>query len=63
VILFWWQRDLIRSLYWRWRGTVTPCGISHLDACNPCLPDGDDRGLYCLTCGLRQRLELTGAAV
>jgi hypothetical protein len=45
-------------LYWQWRGTVAPCGISHADAYNPCLPEEDERGLWCVTCGLRQRLAL-----
>lgn len=45
--------------YWRWHGTVAPCGISHADPYNPCLPEEDEgRPLLCLTCGLRQRLAL-----
>ena len=52
------QLARIRRHYRQWLGTVTPCGISHAEVFNPCLPEEDKRGLWCLTCGLRQRLEL-----
>jgi hypothetical protein len=50
----------IRLHYRRWRTTLPPCGISDLDVFNPCLPeDWEGNGkLRCVTCGLRQRLEL-----
>ena len=45
-----------------WLSTVPPCGISHVEIFNPCLPeDVGDGPLLCLTCGLRQRLELAGS--
>ncbi len=50
----------IEMRYRRWHGTLPPCGISHLHPYNPCLAedwDGDGK-LRCLTCGLKQRLEL-----
>lgn len=47
-------RDRIRQ----WQGTPAPCGISYADIYSPCLPERDQRGLWCATCGLRQRLAL-----
>lgn len=55
------QMERIRRDYRRWRGTVTPCGISHVEIYNPCLPEEFEQRLECLTCGLRQRLELEAA--
>jgi hypothetical protein len=53
----------IRLYQLRWHGTLAPCGISHIDVFNPCLPepwdiDKKNDKLWCLTCGLQQRLEL-----
>jgi hypothetical protein len=48
-------RDIVR----RWLGAPAPCGISHEDPYNPCLPEEDHRGLWCATCGLRQRPAIT----
>lgn len=56
--------DLRRQWLRRWHGTVAPCGISHVDIYNPCLPEdvpGEPGRLWCLTCGLRQRLALESA--
>lgn len=53
------QQARAHRLYGRWLGTVPPCGISHIDIYNPCLPEEDQHGLWCATCGLRQRLEIT----
>ena len=50
--------DELRYRYRRRLSAAPPCGISHADICNPCLPEQDDRGLWCATCGLRQRLEI-----
>jgi hypothetical protein len=55
------QLERARRLFRQWHGTVTPCGISHADVYNPCLPEEFDGRLVCVTCGLRQRLAL-GAA-
>lgn len=52
------QLERNRRLLQRWHGTVTPCGISHVDVFNPCGPEEDQRGLWCVTCGQRQRLEI-----
>jgi hypothetical protein len=52
-----------RRIYWQWWGTVTPCGISHVEIYNPCLPEEIDGKLTCLTCGLKQRLELTSGTL
>jgi|HubBroStandDraft_2_1064218.scaffolds.fasta_scaffold2170983_2 hypothetical protein len=51
--------ERVRRLFRQWHGTVAPCGISHVEIYNPCLAEEDERGLRCVTCGLRQRLELT----
>lgn len=51
-------REMILRWYRQWHGTVPPCGISHVDIYNPCLPEEENGRLRCLTCGLRQRLEL-----
>lgn len=55
------QLEEVRRLFWQWRQFVAPCQISHVDVYNPCLPNRDDRGLWCVTCGLRQRLALEAA--
>ena len=44
--------------YRRWHGTLPPCGISHLHPCNPCLAEDWDGKLRCLTCGMKQVLEI-----
>jgi hypothetical protein len=41
-----------------WLATPAPCGISHEDIYNPCLPEPDDGRLWCVTCGFWQRLQL-----
>jgi hypothetical protein len=53
--------ERFRRNYRRWLGTVAPCEISHVDAYNPCLPEEFEGRLLCVTCGLRQRLELEAA--
>jgi hypothetical protein len=55
------QRERIRRAYARWRETTAPCGIPHEHPYNPCLPEEAEGRLECLTCGLRQRLELEAA--
>lgn len=52
------QLERARQTLRRWLGTAAPCGISHEHPYNPCLPEEFDGRLACLTCGLRQRLEL-----
>ena len=52
------QMEECRRTYWQWRTVPPPCGINHVDIWNPCLPERDERGLWCATCGLRQRLAL-----
>ena len=52
------QMDELRHRCRRWESTTPPCGISPYDVYSPCLPDQDERGLRCATCGLRQRLEI-----
>jgi hypothetical protein len=44
---------------WRWLTTLAPCRIPHEDLYNPCLPENSGGWLSCVTCGLRQRPELT----
>jgi hypothetical protein len=54
------QVTMIETRYRRWHGTQAPCGISHLDPHNPCAAEdweGDGK-FRCLTCGLKQRLEI-----
>ena len=48
-----------RILYRKWTSTLAPCHISHADIYNPCLPEEIDGKLTCVTCGLRQVLELS----
>lgn len=55
------QTERIRQAWARWRGALAPCGIPHEHPFNPCLPGEFDGRLTCLTCGLRQRLELEAA--
>lgn len=58
------QLQRIRQMFWLWRQAVAPCGISFADVYNPCLPEDvpEEPGkLWCVTCGLRQRLELEAA--
>lgn len=57
------QMDAARHRIRQWESTVPPCGISTADICNPCLPERDERGLWCATCGLRQRLEIEARQV
>lgn len=52
------QMAISRRLFRQWYQFVAPCGISYADIFNPCQPEEDDRGLWCVTCGLRQRLAL-----
>ena len=42
----------------QWLSGPPPCGISHADIYNPCMPERDERGLRCVMCGLRQRLAI-----
>ena len=54
----------VRQLFWEWRQNPPPCGISVVDVYNPCLPEdvpGEPGKLWCLTCGMRQRLALEAA--
>lgn len=55
------QMERVRRLLRQWEGTVTPCGVSHADVYNPCLPEEFEGRLMCVTCGLRQRLALEAA--
>jgi hypothetical protein len=58
------QMEEVRRAYRRWLQFTAPCGISHIDAYNPCLPaavPGEPGKLWCLTCGFRQRLALEAA--
>jgi hypothetical protein len=52
------RHEHMRVLYRQWQTTLAPCHISHVDIYNPCLPEDFDGHLTCLTCGLRQVLEL-----
>lgn len=52
----------IRQDYARWRTTPAPCGISHEDPFNPCLPQEEEGRMSCLTCGERQQLQLAPTA-
>jgi hypothetical protein len=54
------QLTQIRLHYRRWGTTIPPCGISHVDMYNPCLPEDTEKNgrLRCITCGMRQRLEI-----
>lgn len=52
------QKEDIRHRMRQWESTSPPCGISYADIYSPCLPEQDERGLWCATCGLRQRLEI-----
>lgn len=54
------QMEAARHRIRQWESTVPPCGISVADIYCPCLPERDERGLWCATCGLRQRLEIAG---
>ena len=54
------QMEDCRRTYRQWLTTPPPCGINHVDIYNPCLPERDQRGLWCVMCGLRQRLALGG---
>jgi len=58
------QLERIRRHSRQWEGTPAPCGIPYTDPYSPCLPEEvppeDGRGLWCVTCGLRQRLAITG---
>lgn len=54
----------IYELNRRWEQYSPPCGIPYCDIWNPCLPEEssweEDKGwLFCCTCGLKQRPELT----
>jgi hypothetical protein len=45
------QMEALRAVYQRWRQFPAPCGISHDDPYNPCLPEEVEPGrLACLTC-------------
>jgi len=48
-----------RDFQRRWTAAPAPCGISHEDLYNPCLPEDDDGWLRCMTCGLSQRPAIT----
>lgn len=42
----------------QWQSGPAPCGISHVDIWNPCLPEYDECGwLFCCTCGLTRNEE------
>lgn len=58
------QMEHIRCVFRQWGQFVAPCGISYIDVYNPCLPEdvpGEPGRLWCVTCGLRQRLALEAA--
>jgi len=53
------QLEQMRRDQREWQSVPPPCGIPHIDIWNPCLPERDERGLWCATCMLRQRLAIT----
>lgn len=53
----------IRRCYRRWEGTLPPCEIPYFHPYNPCLPEEFAGRLECVTCGLKQRLELTSGTL
>jgi hypothetical protein len=58
------QVEKIYQTYRRWLTTLPPCGIEHFHPYNPCLAEdweGDGK-LRCLTCGLRQVLEVESSS-
>lgn len=45
----------MRQNHAEWELKPAPCGISHDDPYNPCMPEkAAQRKLQCMTCGLRQ---------
>ena len=54
------QMEECRKVFRLWRTVPPPCEGNHVDVYNPCLPQRDERGLWCVMCGLRQRLALLG---
>lgn len=48
----------IRRTARKWEGTLPPCRISRGDIFCPCLPEEFDGRLECVTCGLKQVLEI-----
>lgn len=55
------QAEHVRRVLRRWQETVAPCGISHVDIYNPCLPEEDGVRLLCITCWRHQQLALEAA--
>ena len=54
------QITRILAMKREWESGPPPCGISHVDIYNPCLPERDERGwLFCCTCGMSRRPAIT----